>query len=61
MEPVETGKRKQARLPFREEESIVCVCRLVLFKFVSGSIKPVVQRTKGLMAWPPAHQAKVVT
>ena len=34
VKPVETGKRKRALLPFGEEESIVCVCRLALFKFV---------------------------
>jgi len=34
VEPVETGKRKRALLPLRDEESSVCVCRLALFKFV---------------------------
>jgi len=48
MEPVETGKRKRARLPFGEEESIACVCQLALFKFVSGLVRPVLQSTKGL-------------
>jgi hypothetical protein len=60
MEPVETGKRKRARLPWREEESIVCVCQLALFKFVFGSVKPVAQSTKGLAVnRQPAHQKSI--
>jgi hypothetical protein len=34
VKPVKTGKRKQALLPFGEQESIVCVCQLALIKFV---------------------------
>jgi len=51
MEPVETGKRKQARLPGGEEESTICVCQLAYFKFVFWPIKPVMQSTKGLAVY----------
>jgi hypothetical protein len=36
VEPEKTGKRKRTILPRGEEKSVVCVCRLALFKFVIG-------------------------
>jgi hypothetical protein len=49
VEPDKTGKRKQASIPFRTADGLVCVCRLAVFKFVmDGSIDTVLQSTKGL-------------
>jgi hypothetical protein len=49
VEPDKTGKRKQASIPFRTVDGLVCVCRLAEFKFVmDGSIDTVSQSTKGL-------------